>query len=465
MNETDNGYYEYLNMISAIVPASVKVYLVGGAVRDLILNKPLHDYDFILEGFVRPIGKQIADALDGKYYVMDDERDIVRVIIQVRNRFIHFDFAKFVGDSMENDLRNRDFTINAIAIDFRDRQTFVDPMGGVSDLREKRLRMCSPRSLEFDPIRALRAVRFSLEYELTMDDELIRAMDKVAALLPNCSLERYRDELFKLLNLGRTVSVVKLLMRFSILDFLFPPVSCYPIDQLIDEMRSLEHLLMILTESFREKESSNLNSGFAVLKLGAYRDALREYFDTEKNYLRSRRSVLRFAMLTALFKVNPQTDSVNKTIKSRCRRMVLTANELELLPKIFDASDAILMLINNDKEIDDLTVYRYFRTYRDIGVEGLIVALSRMYTKVVAENRTSDWVRALEIAEPFIRARFTEYDRLINPEALLSGGEIMRLLEIPAGPEVGILKTKLLEAQVTGAVDSVESARAFLKNQ
>ena len=94
MSDREQGYYDYLNRISAVVPASLKMYLVGGAVRDLILNKPLHDYDFILEGFVREIAKRIADAFNARFYVMDEEREIARVMINEGDRFIHFDFAK-----------------------------------------------------------------------------------------------------------------------------------------------------------------------------------------------------------------------------------------------------------------------------------------------------------------------------------------------------------------------------------
>ena len=76
-----SDYSSLFNAIRKVVPPSMKIYLVGGAVRDVLLGRKISDFDFSVEGLVRPIGKHIADELGGAYYVLDDERDMVRVII------------------------------------------------------------------------------------------------------------------------------------------------------------------------------------------------------------------------------------------------------------------------------------------------------------------------------------------------------------------------------------------------
>ena len=88
-----------------------------------------------------------------------------------------------------------------------------------------------------------------------MDDELIHEMNGIPAFLPNCSAERYRDELFKILKLGKSVSIIQALERFSILDFLFPNDSLNSTDELVDRARSMDRLLSILTTEFQEAES------------------------------------------------------------------------------------------------------------------------------------------------------------------------------------------------------------------
>ena len=469
MSDSEHGYYDYLNRISSVVPAGVMLYLVGGAVRDLILNRPLHDYDFVLEGFVRQVAKRVADEFGGKYYVMDEDRDIARVIIQRQKRFIHFDFAKIVGESLEDDLRNRDFTVNAIAVDFRDRQSFIDLVGGIADLREKRLRMCMPDSLRKDPIRALRGLRFSLEYNLTLDDELLREMEAIPVFLANCSMERYRDELFKILNLGKTVSAIRLMERFAMLDFLFPNDSPLTTDDLIDRMRGLEHLLIILAGDFHENESSNLISGYAVLKLGAFRDALRDYFDEERNYLRPRRSLTRFALLAGFYKVDPKTDPVAKILKFRGKRICLSAWEIETISKAISAAEAFSSIFqaHNDGSFigsEDVTIYRYFRKNAGSGIEGILLFLVQAYQKAARESDPSEWMAAIDRAVPFLDACFNRYQSVIRPTPLLTGVEIIRLLNLDEGPQVGIAKEKLIEAQITGDIRNRDEAIAFLKS-
>ena len=464
MNDSERGYYDYLNRISTVVPAGVMMYLVGGAVRDLILNRPLHDYDFTLEGFVRQVAKRVADEFGGKYYMMDEERDIARVIVQDRSQYIHFDFAKIVGESLEEDLRNRDFTVNAIAVDFREKQSFIDPVGGIADLREKRLRMCMPDSLRRDPIRALRGLRFSLEYNLTLDDELLRELERIPAYLANCSMERYRDELFKILNLGKTVSAIHLMTRFAMLDFLFPNDAPLPADGLIDGARALDRMLTILADEFHEEESSNLNSGYAVLKLGAFREPLRAYFDEERNYLRPRRSLIRFALIAASYKVNPKTDPIQKIVKFRSRHICLSGWEIETAARIISAAETFETIAMDGAANGDALIYRYFRKFGDAALEGILLFLTGAYQKCAGESDPGAWMAAVDKAVPFFDARFNRCESVIRPAPLLSGREIIQLLNLSEGPQVGLYKERLIEAQITGAVSNREAAAAFLKS-
>ena len=86
------------------------------------------------------------------------------------------DIAQFSGDGIEDDLRGRDFTLNAMAIESSEPPLFFDPLNGYEDLQQRNLRMCSQDSLVNDPMRALRAIRMSLEFDLTMDETLLFAM-------------------------------------------------------------------------------------------------------------------------------------------------------------------------------------------------------------------------------------------------------------------------------------------------
>jgi len=135
------------------------IYLIGGAVRDMLLNRVSSDLDFALPSKGIASARNVADALQANFMILDDERDTGRVIFTDRNGLRTFlDFATYRGASLEEDIYARDFTINAIAFDLR-KQTIIDPLNGVSDLRAKLIRACSPTSIADDPIRILRAIR------------------------------------------------------------------------------------------------------------------------------------------------------------------------------------------------------------------------------------------------------------------------------------------------------------------
>ena len=128
----DLPFGELLKRVSVALPADMPVYLVGGAVRDAMLSIPTHDLDFALPGDALKVARQVANILGAAYYPLDLERETGRVILldSPGNR-LALDFASFRGSNLENDLRDRDFTINAMALDVHEPGKLIDPLGGV----------------------------------------------------------------------------------------------------------------------------------------------------------------------------------------------------------------------------------------------------------------------------------------------------------------------------------------------
>jgi len=143
-----------LKQYLAAFPEDTPIYLVGGAVRDMLLQRQIHDYDFVLAGDTLKICRSIADKIGAAYFPLDTERGTVRLIFTddqgTRN---NLDFAKYRGPDLDSDLRRRDFTINALALDIRKPSELFDPLGGAVDLHNKHIRACSPTSLIDDPVR------------------------------------------------------------------------------------------------------------------------------------------------------------------------------------------------------------------------------------------------------------------------------------------------------------------------
>jgi len=187
-----------LEAMRALLPAQVPVYLVGGAVRDAVLGRATHDLDFATPQGLK-LAKKVADGLTGAFFPLDETFDTARVILQNPDGSREsLDFAGYRGDSLEADLRGRDFTVNAVAMDLQT-GAMLDPLSGIADLRAKRLRACSETALSDDPVRILRAVRQAAEFGFSIDPETRKLMKAAVPRLPQISPERLRDELFKML--------------------------------------------------------------------------------------------------------------------------------------------------------------------------------------------------------------------------------------------------------------------------
>jgi len=189
-----------LERIAQALPAAQPVYLVGGAVRDAMLGRPVHDLDFVLGGDGMGIARALANRLGAAYYPLDESRGYARVVLQEAGatRFM-LDFAPFDGPDLESDLHRRDFTLNAMAVEVHNPQQVFDPLGGAADLWAKRLRACTPQAFANDPVRILRAVRQAAALGLKIQPETRTWMRQAVPLLEQTSPERLRDELLRML--------------------------------------------------------------------------------------------------------------------------------------------------------------------------------------------------------------------------------------------------------------------------
>ena len=136
---------------------------MGGAVRDIVLERDIQDFDFSSDSDPRKLARKVADRLGGVFYVMDEKRFTTRVILKRTTESpLVMDFS-FLQGTLDNDLQSRDFTINAMAIDVRTHERILDPLKGGRDLQERWLRLCNPLSLVDDPVRVIRAMRYATE--------------------------------------------------------------------------------------------------------------------------------------------------------------------------------------------------------------------------------------------------------------------------------------------------------------
>ncbi len=148
-----------------------RVFLVGGAIRDVAIDRTPKDFDFAVSGSGVEFARKIARRLKARLVVLSAEDDEARVVWQG----LTLDVNGFGEGTIEEDLARRDFTLNALACELlgdKLSDAILDPAGGLKDINERRIRPVSPRSLALDPLRLLRAYRLGLELDMKVEPEV-----------------------------------------------------------------------------------------------------------------------------------------------------------------------------------------------------------------------------------------------------------------------------------------------------
>lgn len=189
-------------------------YLVGGTIRDILLNKEPLDFDFAVKGSGIKLAKIFEEEIKGKFILLSEKDDEARVVVYKTT----FDFKGFNHKTIIDDLQERDFTINAIAFSFKEKK-MVDPFHGVKDLKNKKIRLTNYFVLYKDPLRILRAIRFACKLSFKIDKEIFNIAKKIS--LANVTKERVNYELLQILETDRSYSYMKKLYDLGLLSQIF----------------------------------------------------------------------------------------------------------------------------------------------------------------------------------------------------------------------------------------------------
>ncbi len=203
--------FHNLNFILSLLPKGS--YLVGGYIRDIILRRETEkvDFDIVVPFNAIEIGKKIADNIGSKFIILDEKREVVRIILN----HIYIDIANQVSSTIEGDLYSRDFSINSIAFLF-DKKCLFDPLNGLKDLELSILRTHSEKNLLNDPLRILRCFRFISELNFKIDLNLITFIKKNKGKLYLVAKERINYEIHKIVHGVNALDAVILIKKINI---------------------------------------------------------------------------------------------------------------------------------------------------------------------------------------------------------------------------------------------------------
>jgi tRNA nucleotidyltransferase/poly(A) polymerase len=467
------------------ITGSGEVYLVGGAVRDLYLRQPCHDLDFALANNVKPLARKAADVIHGDFFMLDEERGTARVIYYPSPAGrIFLDFALLRGSGIEEDLRARDFTLNAMALDLRRPTVLIDPLGGLQDLEAKCLRLASPDALKNDPVRVLRAIRQSLALDLKLEPAVLGAMQRAAPLLRRVSKERQRDELFKILEGTQVTAAVRMMEETGALGLILPELAPMKgVTQSAPHVYDVwEHTLALLTHlaalldvlSSGNSPSVGVNSPLeeALTRLERFRPQLAGHLNTALNPNRSPRSLLFLAGLyhdvakpgTRLVGEDGHThfigheDTGAHVVARRAQDLALSQDEVQRLEAIVAGHMRIHLLAQSGSTPSRRAIYRYFRRTGPAGVDICLLSLADTLATYGPDLQAERWNNELEICRQLLTAWWEHPTEAVSPPRLLTGDDLLTSLNMAPGPQIGEMLAAIREAQACGEITDRQQA-------
>lgn len=225
-----------LPILETIEAAGYEAYFVGGSVRDTLLNKPIHDVDIATSAFPAEVKALFEKTVDtgiehGTVMILDHGQGYETTTFRTESDYTDFrrpDEVTFVR-SLKEDLKRRDFTVNALALTHRGE--VIDLFDGISDLENHVLRAVGKAEERFheDALRMMRAVRFAAQLDFKIENNTQQAIQDNAALLANISIERTNVEFTKLMQ-GRAATYGMLELLKNRLNLYMPGLENADID-------------------------------------------------------------------------------------------------------------------------------------------------------------------------------------------------------------------------------------------
>jgi len=465
---------------------NIESYIVGGWVRDVLLERGTADIDFAIASDALKVAPRIADALGGKYVPLDKVNKVGRVVLADRGPTssglpFGLDFSTIPGN-IEEDLARRDFTVDAMAVNlsqFRQGTAgiqVIDLFDGRNDLRCGILRVVSETVFVSDAARLLRGVRLAAELGFDIDSETEALIRQHSQLITSVAGERIREELVRLLAVPRQV--------FSYLDELGLLAALFPeLDQTRGVEQPKEHFWDVFEHSLRTvgavdfllRQGTWEHGGEEILEVVPWSEELAEHFSSEVSSGSTRRILLKLAALlhdiskpqTKVFEADGRMRFLGHALEGE----VLTANILERLRFSGKEKKLVETEVRHHLRPGQLSpegmptrraIYRYFRDTAEAGTDILFLSLADHLAARGPGLIPANWQEHASLVD-YVIGKQGEKENIVRPAKLVDGYDIINIFGTRPGPEVGEMLETVREAQASGEVTTREQALSFIE--
>ena len=439
-----------------------KIFLVGGAVRDFLMDKESTDRDIIvMDDDAERFSLKLASLFNASFVPLDVENKIYRIVLPDKINYI--DVTNPAGGTIEKDLMRRDLTINAIAVDIKNGEV-IDISGGITDISNKCLNYINEHNFVDDPLRLLRVYRFQAMLGFELAPETISAVCKFSNLIHRPAAERINYEILKLFS-GKFAHVaLENMNKTWILEEIFPfvnelkqipPNAHHHLDLFnhsVETVKQIQFLYENSSDEVKEHLQTIDFGGFsriAHLKLAGFMHDIGKFstwsIEEGKHRFIKHDDVgakLSVKFLKNLHFSNKQIDYISSMIKYH-----IYPSHVMTSPQI---TEKIMM--------------RYVRKMDINSIDAIILAQADRLSARGPEITDEIVERNLNSLNMLLKFYLEVKENLQPLPKLLNGNEVMEILKIKPSAELGQIMEALHEAQISGDVVTKEHAIEFVKN-
>ena len=456
------------NWLTPIENNLPELYLVGGSIRDLLLQRQPKDIDLVCRQ-ARKTAETLAAAHHAAFVPFQKKADQPCFRVVDRNDPDNvLDIAEIQGQDIYDDLNNRDFTINALAARVDGTGYFseiIDPLNGQKDLKDRIIRMAGRDAFHNDPLRMVRAFRFAAKLDFTIHETTKNAISNICDRIRETASERVLYELMEIFKTDRSAAAMRLMDETGLLDKIFPEIlpmkGCtqndyHHLDVWAHSLAVLEKCEIIMQdlESYFNAYTGHvqdylaLNNHAALLKLGAL------LHDIGKP---GSRNVKETGRVTFYGHHTTGADMAEQL----AQRLRMANRDRVFLCMLITEHMHIINLIR--PEVKASTRMRWFRRFKDDVIPVVIHGIADVNSTC---GPLSDEAYRRHFQEK-CREIITEYFTFIKPrlekENLITGRDLTDLSMKP-GPALGKILKKVREAQDSNMFQDRKEAIAYAKS-
>ena len=406
----------------------VRLYLVGGSVRDLLLNRQTTDIDFALASDAIQFAKAFAASIRATCIALDENSSTARVVVKKHNisqrPYISMDFVQFRAASLTEDLRLRDLTINAMAIALenvgavinnacqQNSAYVIDPCEGMKHLAARLLQFPSEQVVQADPLRLLRIYRFAAQLDFKISETAIGLVRKHRSLLPNVASERCRDELMKIFNVKKGHPYLQQIDAVGLLT------------QVLPSIKKVGSETWDSLETFEERP--------IPIGLDVYQSEINDYLREELGAEINRCSLIKLSFL-----LGDNLDGVGRHLR-------LSRKAGQFMKCVLSGSE---VLKNEGPQLTQKQIIRFLRTYAS-DWWGVLLYTAASYSMEPT------------LLDQIARTYYEHILPIRKQGKLITGDDLIKNFKLKEGKQIGGLLKEIEERQFDGDIRTREEALA-----